>query len=154
MSLAYPTADVPIVQVSIDPDETPEYHYNIGKALASLPSRNIAIIGTGNITHNLPSLFNKGRDPELDANIKHYVADFLEWFDEQLISNHVENLLNYRSAAPFAVENHPTDEHLLPIFVALGAVNGKSSKKNKARKIHASYAFDSLVMDAWEFNLA
>ncbi len=154
LSLAYPKADIPIVQVSIDPNETPEYHYKLGQALSALPSRNIAIIGTGNITHNLQALFSKGRDVELDANIKRYIAEFLTWFDTQLESNHVENLLSYRNKAPFAVENHPTDEHLLPLFVALGAANRNSGQKNKARKIHASYTFDLLAMDAWEFNLA
>lgn len=151
LSLAYPNADIPIVQVSIDPDETPEYHYRLGQALSCLSDRNIAIIGTGNITHNLPALFSKGRDLQLDKNIKGYVVDFLKWFDAQLESNHLENLLNYRSKAPFASENHPTDEHLLPIFVSLGAANGLSPIKTKARKIHASYNFDFLAMDAWEF---
>lgn len=157
LSLVYPQADIPIVQVSIDPDETPEYHFKLGQALASLAERNIAIIGTGNITHNLPALFSKGRDPELDANIKGYVEAFLKWFDDQLESNHLENLLNYRNKAPFAEENHPTDEHLLPIFVALGAANGPAAEKvkaqKKARKIHASYNYDFLAMDAWEFGL-
>ncbi len=152
LSLAYPEATIPVVQVSIDPNQTPEYHYKIGQALTSLPARNIAVIGTGNITHNLPALFSKGRNPELDRNIKRYVADFLEWFDDQLVSNNVESLLNYRTAAPFAAENHPTDEHLLPIFVALGAVSDEPGQKNKARKIHASYNFEFLAMDAWEFN--
>lgn len=158
LSLVYPDADIPIVQVSIDPNETSEYHYKIGQALASLAERNIAIIGTGNITHNLPALFAKGRDPELDANIKGYVEAFLKWFDDQLESNHLENLLNYRNKAPFAEENHPTDEHLLPIFVALGAANGIAPEQvkaqKKARKIHASYNYEFLAMDAWEFGRA
>jgi len=154
LSLVYPMANIPIVQVSIDPDATPEYHFKLGQALATLAQKNIAIIGTGNITHNLPALFNKGNDPELDANIKDYVAKFLKWFDTQLESNHLEDLLNYKDKAPFAKENHPTDEHLLPIYVALGAASGASPQKVKARKIHASYTFDSLAMDAWEFGLA
>ena len=154
LSLVYPQADIPIVQVSIDPDETPEYHYKLGQALASLPQRNIAIITTGNITHNLPALFSKGRDLDLDANIKGYVEAFLKWFDEQLESNHLQNLLNYRNKAPFAEENHPTDEHLLPIFVALGAASGSEPEKVKARKIHASYNYEFLAMDAWEFGRA
>lgn len=157
LSLCYPDADIPIVQVSIDPDASPEYHFKLGQALASLPERNIAVIGTGNITHNLPALFSKGKDPELDANIKGYVEDFLKWFDTQLESNHLENLLNYRNKAPFAAENHPTDEHLLPIYVALGAANGVAPEQvkaqKKARKIHASYNYEFLAMDAWEFGL-
>ncbi len=148
LSLVYPAADIPIVQVSIDPEETPAFHYKLGQGLSTLPQRNIAVIGTGNITHNLPALFQKGQDPNLDANIKNWVDEFLGWFGSQLESGNHDNLLNYREKAPFAVENHPTDEHLLPIFVALGA----AGEKNKARKIHASYDFDFLAMDAWEFS--
>ena len=148
LSLVYPEADIPIVQVSIDPDQSPEYHHRLGLALASLPARNIAVIGTGNITHNLAALFQKGRDSNLDENIKSWVEDFLRWYDEQLISGNVDQLLNYRETAPFAVENHPTDEHLLPIYVAMGA----AGERFKASKIHASYAFDFLAMDAWEFS--
>ena len=147
LSLVYPDADIPIVQVSIDPDETPEFHYRLGQALSSLPQRNIAVIGTGNITHNLPALFQKGSDPHVDANIKEWVDVFLDWYGSQLESGSVDNLLNYKEKAPFAKENHPTDEHLLPIYVALGA----AGEKQKARKIHASYDFDFLAMDAWEF---
>lgn len=150
LSLVYPEADIPIVQVSIDPDETPEFHHRLGQGLSAFPSRNVAVIGTGNITHNLPALFRKGQDPNLDANIRGWVDEFLEWFDSQLDSGNVDNLLNYREKAPFAAESHPTDEHLLPIFVALGA----AGEKQKAQKIHASYDFDFLAMDAWEFNPA
>lgn len=147
LSLVYPQADVPIVQLSIDPNEGPAYHYRLGQALTTLPSRNIAVIGTGNITHNLPALFSKGKDPHLDANIKAWVDEFLTWFGSELESGSVDNLLNYREKAPFAEENHPTDEHLLPIFVALGA----AGPMQEARKIHASYDFEFLAMDAWEF---
>lgn len=147
-SLAWPEADIPIVQVSIDPEATPAYHYKLGQALAPLRKRNIAIVGTGQITHNLQALFAKGRDADLDSNIKHWVNTFLKWFDEKLEAGEVEDLLEYRSAAPHAKANHPTDEHLLPIFVAMGAAGEQYS----ARKIHDSVMFDFLAMDAWEFS--
>lgn len=147
LMLAYPEADVPIVQLSIDPEEGPHYHYRLGQALASLPKKNIAVIGTGNITHNLSALFRQGQDAELDANIKSWVDQFLDWFGSELESGNVDNILNYREKAPFAAENHPTDEHLLPIFVALGA----AGEEFRANKLHASYDFEFLAMDAWEF---
>ena len=147
LSLVWPDADIPVVQVSIDPDQTPMFHYKIGKALSSLPARNIAVVGTGNITHNLPALFQKGKDEYLDKNIKGWVKDFLRWFDSELTSGKSDKLLNYRDEAPFAKENHPTDDHLLPIFVAMGA----AGTGYKANKIHESYEFDILAMDAWEF---
>lgn len=147
LSLVYPDASIPVVQVSIDPEQTPEFHYRMGKALAGFPARNIAVIGTGNITHNLSALFGKGRDAHLDANIKRYVAEFLEWLDLQLESGNSDNLLNYREKAPYAAENHPTDEHFLPIFAALGAAGSSAT----ATKLHSSFDFDFLAMDAWAF---
>ncbi|MGI9352145.1 MAG: DODA-type extradiol aromatic ring-opening family dioxygenase [Rhizobiaceae bacterium] len=149
-SLAWPKADIPVVQLSIDPDQGPDYHFRLGKALSSLPARNIAIVGTGNITHNLKAFFSRGEDAELDANIKDWVAEFLSWFSSEIESGNTNNVLNYRENAPFAVENHPTDEHLLPIFVAMGAAGEKYS----AKKIHESYTHDFLAMDAWEFSPA
>ena len=148
LSLVWPDADIPIVQVSIDPDGSPAYHYKLGQALADLPGKNIAVIGTGNITHNLSALFNRGKDQYLDDNIKGWVAEFLGWFDSQLESGNTGKLLNYLEEAPFAKENHPTDEHLLPIFAAMGA----AGNSYKAKKLHSSYSFDFLAMDAWAFH--
>ncbi len=149
-SLAWPDADVPVVQVSIDPDATPEYHYRLGRALSEQPLRNVAVVGTGQITHNLRALFSKGQDAELDQNIKGWVEDFLKWFDEKLEEGSVDELLDYRSPAPFAAENHPTDEHLLPIFVNMGA----AGEQYRAKKIHDSVTYDWLAMNAYEFRSA
>ena len=75
---------------------------------------------------------------------------FLGWFDLQITSANTHNLLNYRDKAPYSIENHPTDEHLLPFYVAMGA----AGEKSKAVKLHASYDLDFLAMDAWEFSPA
>ncbi len=147
-SLAWPEADIPVVQVSIDPDETPQYHYRLGKALSTLPQQNILIVGTGNITHNLQALFSTDKSPQAIARVKHWVDEFLGWFDSELESGKSDNLLDYKQKAPFASENHPTDEHLLPIYVAMGAAGEHFS----ARKIHESFTYDFLAMDAWEFS--
>ncbi len=148
LALAWPEADIPIVQVSVDPNGTPEYHYKLGLALSGLREKGIMIIGTGNITHNLQPLFARGKDPELEANIEAWVQKFLDWFDQQLLDGNTNDLLNYREAAPFAEENHPTDEHLLPIFFAMGA----AGPNYRARKLHSSSVFGYLAMDAWEFS--
>ncbi|MBO6815576.1 MAG: dioxygenase [Rhizobiaceae bacterium] len=147
LSLAWPDADIPVVQLSIDPQQGPDYHFAIGQALASLADENIAIVGTGNITHNLHVLFGGGKDPALVSSMKQMVDEFLEWFDTKLIEFDTASLLNYRSNAPYAAENHPTDEHLLPIFVAMGAAGNAV----KPIKLHESFTFDFLAMDAWAF---
>ncbi|KAI0559057.1 dioxygenase [Gracilaria domingensis] len=147
LSLMWPDADVPIVQVSIDPDQGTDYHYRLGKALRSLPKKDIAVIGTGNISHNLPVLFSSGQNEQRDAEFKRRVQSFLQWFDAQMKVCNVDNLLHYRDKAPFAKDNHPTDDHLMPLYVAMGAAGGEF----KGRKIHESFDFGILAMDAWEF---
>ncbi|PXF45974.1 4,5-DOPA dioxygenase extradiol [Gracilariopsis chorda] len=147
LSLVWPEADVPIVQLSIDPEQGPNYHYHIGRALRSLPKQNIAVIGTGNISHNLPVLLSSGRNQQRDAEFKRRVQNFLEWFDAEIDANNVDNLLSYRDRAPFSSDNHPTDDHLLPLYAAMGAAGDKF----KGTKIHQSFDFGVLAMNASEF---
>eukprot|EP00178_Gracilaria_changii_P021602 TRINITY_DN640_c0_g1_i10.p2 TRINITY_DN640_c0_g1~~TRINITY_DN640_c0_g1_i10.p2 ORF type:complete len:290 (+),score=58.42 TRINITY_DN640_c0_g1_i10:377-1246(+) len=147
LSLMWPHADVPIVQLSIDARQGPDYHLRLGRALQSLPARNIAVIGTGNISHNLPALFSSGQDQRRDAQFKARVTRFLQWFDAQIEAAHVHNLLQYRQRAPFAEENHPTDDHLMPLYVAMGA----AGERFTGSKIHESFDLGVLAMDAWQF---
>jgi len=147
LSLAYPDADVPIVQVSIDPNAGPDHHFQLGRALSDLREDNVLFIGSGNITHNLRALFAKGRDDELDRNIREWVDRFLSWLDPRLEEGVVEDLLFYRDRAPHAEANHPTDEHFLPLYFAFGA----AGEGAKGKKLHQSYNFDFLAMDAWSF---
>jgi len=149
-SLVWPQADIPIVQLSIDPDESAEYHYRLGRALAPLAARNILVVGTGNITHNLQALFAGDKSPEFIDKVRGWVDEFLNWVDSELDSGNSANLLEFKEKAPYWRENHPTDEHFLPIFVAMGA----AGKDFAARKIHESVTYDFLAMDAWEFRPA
>lgn len=148
LALAWPEADIPIVQISIDPDETPEYHYKLGRALSSLAHENIALIGSGNITHNLHAVFTRGTNADTDQKMKVYADEFLSWFNSQIDSGNSDMFLNYRENAPFSEENHPTDEHLLPIFFTLGV----AGENYRAEKLHQSFTFDFLAMDAWGFH--
>ncbi|MGC8470432.1 MAG: hypothetical protein ACP5NI_11045, partial [Acetobacteraceae bacterium] len=78
------------------------------------------------------------------------VAAFANWFDEGLRAARVEHLLEYRRQAPYAVQNHPTEEHLLPVFVALGAAGTEPT----AERLHSSAAFGVIRMDAYAFRPA
>ncbi len=147
LSLIYPNAEIPVVQVSIDPDETPDYHYRLGQALASLARQGVLLIGSGNITHNLMALFSQGQNPEQDKQMETWVEEFVSWFDDRMDAGDTAALLNYRSEAPHAMENHPEDDHLLPIFFSLGA----AGEGYMAKKIHDSTQFGFLAMDAYEF---
>lgn len=133
LKLAFPKADIPVVQVSIDPSRDARYHFALGKALASLREEGVLVIGSGHITHNLRAFFMRGRDPNLDRNIGGWVDAFIEWMRDKAETGDVEALLDWERQAPFAAENHPEAEHLMPFFVALGAGFG-----GKAERIHHS----------------
>lgn len=146
LMLAWPGADIPVVQVSINSRETPEYHYWLGKALEQLRDNNVLVIGSGAITHNLHAFFRGGH--AADAPAQPWVTDFLGWLDTQLHAGAHQAVLHAIGQAPHGTDNHPTMDHILPLFVALGAGGAMS----KATKLHASVEYGVLAMDAWRFD--
>lgn len=144
MMLAFPQADIPIVQLSIDPSRDAAYHYALGKALAPLREENILLVGSGHITHNLRAVFGAMRggiapDPEMASKVE----AFTEWFADAFSKDDSEAILGWKDAAPFVPENHPTDEHLMPLFFAYGAGNGAPAKRTHDSKQMGFFAFDS-----------
>ena len=146
LMLAWPEADIPVVQISINSRETPEYHYRLGRVLEQLRDDNILIIGSGAITHNLHAFFRGGY--VTDAPAQPWVTDFLGWLDAQLIAGDHQAVLGAIGMAPHGTDNHPTMDHILPLFVALGA----GGVAGKATKLHASVEYGVLAMDAWRFD--
>ena len=143
--LMYPEADIPVAQLSIQSHLGPAHHLAVGRALASLREReDVLILASGSFTHNLSAFRGQRPDsPELD-----WAARFADWFADALIEGRVADLLAYRRLAPEALRNHPTDEHLLPIFVALGAAG---EARRKAQRLHHSTTYGALRMDAFAF---
>ncbi|WP_114814068.1 DODA-type extradiol aromatic ring-opening family dioxygenase [Paraburkholderia kururiensis] len=119
MLLMFPHADVPVAQISIQPHMGPAHHFRVGRALRTLRDEGVMVVGSGQITHNLRAA-DFGARPE-DADPR--VAEFTDWFESHLAARDVDALLDYRARAPHAALMHPTDEHLLPIFAALGAAD-------------------------------
>lgn len=149
MKLAFPEADIPIVQVSIDPSRDAEYHYKLGAALAPLREEGVLLVGSGHITHNLRAVFNAMRgtatvDPEMAGK----VSAFTEWFARTLESDDKEAVLHWDSRAPFVKDNHPSDEHLMPIFFAYGAAGPDAH----ATRIHDSRQFGFFAFDCYRFD--
>ncbi len=141
--LAYPAADIPVVQISIDPAKGPAYHTRLGAALAPLRQQGALIIGSGSMTHNLYEFGTFAlAEPAPD-----WVEGFAEWMHEALTHNRRDDLLEYRTRAPNAVRNHPTDEHLLPLFAAMGA-GGEGAP---ATRLHHSHRYGILAMDSYAF---
>jgi len=143
LSLIWPAADIPVLQVSIQSHLGPAHHMQVGRALAPLRNEGVLIVGSGSFTHNLRILRRESMDaPQLPGAIA-----FADWFHGALSDRRTADLLTYRTRAPAAEEQHPTDEHLLPIYVALGA----AGEGAKARRLHDSVEFGALRMDAYEF---
>jgi 4,5-DOPA dioxygenase extradiol len=115
--LMFPDADVPVAQLSIQPREDAAHHFRVGRALRDLQKDGVMIIGSGQITHNLRMADFDARPEDADPR----VAEFTDWFEERLAARDIDALLDYRARAPHAAQMHPTDEHLLPVFSALGA---------------------------------
>ncbi|MCW2309466.1 DODA-type extradiol aromatic ring-opening family dioxygenase [Rhodobium gokarnense] len=149
LKLLFPDADVPVVQLSVQPYEDPAHHLAMGRALAPLADEDVLVVGTGALTHNLREAFRHGRD-DLGGPAHDWVKGFADWFADRLAAGAVDDLLDYREKAPFALQNHPTDEHLLPIFVALGAAGPDVI----GRRIHSSAQYGALAMDCFAFGTA
>lgn len=150
LKLAYPDADIPVVSVSVDPRQGPDHHFRLGQALAGLGKEGILVIGSGSFTHNLGEAFKALRVGQRNIDVPGWVNAFTGWMNERLSANDIDALLDYRRQAPYAVENHPTDEHLLPLYVALGA----AGREGTAKLVHDSAEFGVLAMTMWRFDPA
>jgi len=144
LRLIYPGADIPVAQLSVETVQGPAYHYRLGQLLAPLREEGVLILGSGSFTHDLSSF--RRYIHALHAPAPDWVDDFAGWMDLALLEGRVADLLGYRTLAPNARRNHPSEEHLLPLFVALGAGGAAS-----ARHLHHSTTHGILRMDAYSF---
>ena len=146
LSFLFPQADIPVAQLSLQPDKNPAWHVALGRALRPLREQGVLVIGSGAITHNLRAVFKHPQDKPAPQ----WVAEFCDWIAAKIASGDLQALIEYRSRAPHAVQTHPIDEHLLPLFVARGAAN----KINTALHLNRVMTYGLLAMDAWLFDAA
>lgn len=141
--LMYPEADIPVLQLSIQPQRDPAHHIAVGRALAPLRGDGVLVLASGSATHNLRGLDWQGRSGPPD-----WARDFDEWLARAVTAGDEDGLVNYRTTAPHAVQAHPRDEHLLPLFVAFGAAGAGA----KGQRLHASFTHGGLSMAAYRFD--
>ena len=144
LTLMYPEADIPVLQVSILRGADPAEHERLGKALTALRDEGVLVIGSGSLTHNLYEF----RGQPIDSPVQDWVSEFGDWMKQKLDANDRQAVLDYRRLAPHAVRNHPTEEHLLPLFVAMGA----AGEQYQARRLHGSFEYGVLAMDVYAFS--
>lgn len=141
LSLMYPAADIPVVQVSLPSREGPALQEQVGKILSSLRDQGVLLIGSGSITHNLRELsWQAGPEQALP-----WALAFRDWMVDRLTLDDSDALLDYRQQAPHAVRNHPSDEHLLPLYFARGAGERFSIA-------HQGFTLGALGMDIYRFD--
>lgn len=140
LSLAYPDPSVPVVELSLPYDSTPESVHALGRSLAPLSEQGILIIGSGSTTHNLRELFPEGTDPAP------WAIRFDQWLEEGLNRGKIEWFSDLNAGPEFR-RAHPTEEHLLPLFFAMGA----SGREAAPELLHRSYSHGTISMSYYRF---
>ena len=138
----YPKADVPVVQIAVQTGLGTKHHLALGRALAPLAQEGVLILGSGHLTHNL-------RDRS-DGGPAAYALEFQDWVKQRIDRHALDELADYRRLTPNGVRAHPTDEHFLPLFVALGS----APKNYRAQRLYDGIEMGALAMDAYRFNFA
>ncbi len=143
----YPNADVPVLPLAFVPNQSPAQQLALGAALAPLADEGVLILGTGSITHNLRRAFAGGLRPSGTRPEIPESTAFREWMNDRGTARDWDALLDYRRRAPHAVDMHPTDEHLLPWYVAAGA----GGREHAPVRLHAGVDLGCIGMDAYAF---
>jgi 4,5-DOPA dioxygenase extradiol len=137
--LLYPEADIPVAQLSLIEGD-PAAHVAVGRALAPLTEEGVLVLASGGAVHNLGQ-FRVDRSRPAD-----WAIGFDDWLAGRITAGDEAALLGYRQRADGRMA-HPSDDHILPLFVALGAARGKPG-----RALHRSFAHGSLSMAAYRWD--
>ena len=137
----FPEADVPVIALSVQPRSDARAHWQLGQALSSLAEQGILLMGSGCVTHNLFDVRWQADQPTAE------VEAFRAWLIENLMMADVPSLLDWYERAPHARHNHPSSEHLLPLFFALGAGGDVP-----AEVVHRGVEHAALAMDMFAFS--
>jgi len=143
---AWPQADVPVAQVSLQTPRGPRHHLLLGKALAPLAREGVLIVGSGHLTHNLREM-RSVRDTSVGP-AEPYVAQFQDWVRECIDAHDLDRLSGYRRLSAGGARAHPTEEHFLPLFIALGA----AAEGYRAERLVDHVEGGVMAMDAYLFH--
>ncbi len=113
----YPDADVPVIELSLDYGQSPQYHYELAKELSPLRNKGVLIIGSGNMVHNL-RMVNWKRLHEVDYGYD-WAIEASEKMKKFILADEHKELIRYQSQGSEFNLAIPTPEHYLPLLYAL-----------------------------------
>lgn len=112
----YPLADIPVVQLSLDIHQPPEFHFDLGRKLRFLRNEGVLIVGSGNIVHNLRVVDFSDR-----ARPYPWAVEFDEWVKQMLIRRDYPSLMRQALSTEAGRLSVPTPDHWYPLLYVLGA---------------------------------
>ena len=144
LKLMFPSADIPVVQLSIQRNLDPAFHVALGMALAGLRDEGVLILGSGGAVHPLG-------DPTASlgegAPTEPWAVEFNDWLTDAVTRGDRDRLIGYRALAPHAQRAHPYPDHYMPLLAAMGAAGPGA----RGTVIHHSWDLGDLGMDAYAF---
>jgi 4,5-DOPA dioxygenase extradiol len=146
LTYLYPKADVPVFQISLPVGLSEARAFEYGQALSDLREQGVLVIGSGSLTHNLSEF----RGQAADAPVQPYVSAFVQWVREAVQNGDAASLKRTFELAPHAHRAHPSDEHYLPLLVAMGAAQG-AFQSTRGRLIDGGVTHGLLSMDSFVF---
>lgn len=121
----FPDANIPVLQLSIDYHQVPEFHYKLGKELYELRKRGVLIIGSGNMVHNLRMVaWDKLNEPEYAYD---WAREMNEVFKKNILSATHHTLIDYKKLGDAALKAIPTPDHYYPLVYTLGLQQNKDN---------------------------
>ena len=135
----FPTAEVPVFQVSMPRSLDTRSAVLLGQALSPLRDSGVLIIGSGCLTHNLHEFRQRA------TGYAPYAVAFSQWVREAIQAGDIGRLIDYRRQAPHAEWAHPTEDHFLPLLVALGAAGDRAA----TAVIDGGITYGVISMDAY-----
>ncbi|MDF2867573.1 MAG: Extradiol ring-cleavage dioxygenase [Gammaproteobacteria bacterium] len=134
----FPSAQIPVIQISLPYPSSLAHIFNIGQALQSLRQEGVLLIGSGSATHNLSALNWQNLQSTTDT----WATTFMTWLKQKIQQDSLDQLFSYQSLAPYVTKAHPTAEHFYPLFFTLG---GKTNR-DVAEILTDSYYYGNLSM--------
>jgi 4,5-DOPA dioxygenase extradiol len=122
---AFPEADIPVFQMSIDYSKPSEYHFKLASELQSLRKKGVLIIGSGNIVHNL----RQANFYNASAPAYPWAEEFDQISKQKIISREFKDLIDYKNIGQAAMLSIPTPDHYYPMLYSLGLITDKDEVK-------------------------